>query len=48
MNAGQPWEELVVEEQPNAKGSTPDAQFRVELLDPLTMCFMHKCGVYLG
>jgi hypothetical protein len=39
---------LVVEEQPNAKGSTPEVEFKVELPDLFTLCFMHECGVYLG
>jgi hypothetical protein len=39
---------LVVEEQPNAKGLTSDTEFKVELPDLFTLCFMHECGVYLG
>jgi hypothetical protein len=39
---------LVVEEQLKAKGSTLDTEFKVELPDHFTLCFMHECGVYLG
>jgi len=33
---------LVVKEQSNAKGSTPDTEFKVELPDLFTLCFMHE------
>jgi hypothetical protein len=36
---------FVVEEQPNAKGSTPNVDFKVELPDLFTLCFMHEFGV---
>jgi hypothetical protein len=39
---------FAVEEQPNAKGSTPDAEFKVELPDPYTLYFRHECGVLSG
>jgi hypothetical protein len=39
---------FAVEEQPNAKGSTMYAKFKVELLDPYTLYFMHEFGVFLG
>ena len=39
---------LVVEEQLNAKGSTLDADFKVELPDHFTLCFVRECGVYFG
>jgi len=39
---------LVVKEQSNAKGSTLDIEFKVELPDLFTLYFMNECGVYLG
>jgi hypothetical protein len=30
---------LAVEEKPNAKGSTPNAEFKVELPDPFILVF---------
>jgi hypothetical protein len=39
---------FVVEEQPNAKGSTLDVEFKVELPNPYTLYFMHECGVLSG
>jgi hypothetical protein len=39
---------LAVKEKSNAKGSTSNMEFKVELLDPFTLVFMHECGVYVG
>jgi hypothetical protein len=39
---------LVVEEKLNTKGSTSNVEFKVDLPDLFTLCFMHECGVYLG
>jgi hypothetical protein len=30
---------LAIKEQPNAKGSTPSKEFKVELLDPFILVF---------
>jgi hypothetical protein len=38
----------IVEKQLSAKGSTPDAEFKVGLLDPNTLSFMYDCGVMTG
>jgi hypothetical protein len=35
-------------EQSSAKGSIPDAELKVKLLDLFTLYFMHECGVYSG
>jgi hypothetical protein len=39
---------LGVEKLFNAKGLAPDAEFKVRLLDPYTLYFMHECGVLSG
>jgi hypothetical protein len=39
---------LVVEEKSNAKGSTPDAEFKVDLPNVFILYFLYECGVYLG
>ena len=39
---------FAVKEQLSAKGSTPDAEFKVRLPDPYALYFMHECGVLSG
>jgi hypothetical protein len=39
---------LVVKEQSSTKGSTPDAEVKVELPDLFTLYFMRGCGVQSG
>ena len=39
---------FAVEEQPSAKGSTPDAEFKVRLPDSYAFHFIYECGVFSG
>jgi hypothetical protein len=48
MNAGQPWEETCSRGTTERKRIDTGREFKVELPDLFTLCFMHECGVYLG
>jgi hypothetical protein len=38
----------IVQKKLSTKGSTPDVEFKVSLLDPYTLSFMYDFGVMLG